>query len=238
MAVEVDDPECRLPLVVDPIGDSAQSLDTQAVDSGFSSSSPADRQSPSPKVRFGCQSESEDSRPEAQPMHARERPIAMESSEGKEHTREEQAFAYTQPLLGSVLSISDSAQPLPTSNSPPQSCTTSAGQAEAVDCALDLSANSTSFPRLPDGKPGATSYEAGQPSSGSVLSACTSTEAASVESILSTLKTQVTGLALESKLKVGQEQDAAHLIKHNKIAEPPNCGCVNRPCKQASSLNC
>lgn len=145
-------------------------------------------------------------------------------------------------------------------------------QKEIVDdCALDLSASSTSFPRRyeTDDNSGARSesehihsllplndiassaaaqralnFQIAVDSSDKATTDPSATQTmTSINNLIGALSAKITGSGaagetghLNPPAQVGepkpeQEQDAAHLIKHNKVAEPPNCGCVNRPCE-------
>lgn len=245
-------------------------MDTQAVDSGFSSSSPADRQSPSPKARFALPStDAEETRLDSGQSSTadaanKDSPDELSRTSNFDANRlpqNDQPFKYAQLYSGSsmsadstqltgngdgkTLAFSAHQQSLAT-DSVPQESSAPANQNSAEDCALDLSANSISFPRMFNSqvesggttdRPSLALDSSSLPQQQQMLLNSTQAGTQQMNNILSSLTAKVTGQGSNSineqtaKMESLQEQDASHLIKHNKIAEPPNCGCVNKPCE-------
>lgn len=298
-------------------------MDTQAVDSGFSSSSPADRQSPSPKVRLALESPDTD---EPQPLSCEPENAATKVTcpggtrddasrvssldDADDMAVDTQMFREAQSKSGCALpthasdphlgGISHATPAFPLQTSLPND--TSARQASvspanaqdaAEDFALDLSANSTSFPRLPSAQPDSITPSQVQDKVTASFGPHNPTSPAtpqqqpgrigysgfaqlphqpqglhqqqqlqliqqqhqlqhqlsqqqhqhpevvpSLNGIISSLTAQITGAPMvkphepEVKAEVKRKElDPAHLIKHNIVAEPPNCGCVNKTCE-------
>lgn len=284
-------------IIVNSGDTNSRSTDIQAADSGFSSSSPADRQSPSPKVWFPL-TLTEQTKAEPAELNITSLPGTNTTTSDIRSTIEPDTHigGSTAPITAPEANIDSNVghnvmdtsptninscpentrvttQVLDKPSREPAAFTDGAVTPIGVDGALDLSSNSTSFPRmhLPpemaiDQSTPQQSYN--NPSAGPTnpprllassvqtqqlfnqqmkvdafmptpldLHAPTKPTVSSLNNLLETLAAQVTGDASGShqseaaKRETNAEQDAANLVKLNKKAEPPNCGCTNRPCK-------
>lgn len=220
-------------------------MDSNAVDSGFSSSSPADRQSPSPQTRFDIpqvshieenanldppvSSETINIRPI---LHDTQKPGFPEAVSLPNQVDPAQNFSgLTRPHSLETPNIQTSTNSL--FSQPPKMAEASAvPETKLQNQHLQRDMNQLLPPNVNGGPMGSFHGQAypmhGPPTSGHMPESGPTQE---MNTLLSNLTAQMTGQTEVKTEGTPEPTDPAYLIKHNKVAVPQNCGCTNRECK-------
>lgn len=220
--------------------DTAHTLDSHnGVDSGFSSSSPADRQSPSPKVRFELPT------PEEEKLVNSAIESNMSQAAGMSGFLKSSGKSLTN--LSSLLSQTGEGDEVVAKPEDERMDTQDSSEKQIKQEVLDqsyeegLKRNSIQNVFQPANSMAADILNQSvtiQSSSAGDTATAASGEMTNIQSVLDSLTASITGqndMMTDDQIKQPtdplERYDPAYLLKHNKIAEPPNCGCVNRPCK-------
>ena len=235
-----------------------QTIDNHAVDSGFSSSSPADRQSPSPQTRFDIQpvsniEENANLDPPTSSETVNITPIlrntqnqdiikASSSPHGVDQAQNNSGVPDVHNLEPSFSQTSANN----IFNQPPkvlensmmqQAVPPHPGLSDEINHQMPIASNSGIVH---------SSYSQQAQAIQTSESAVNSSESGPTQAMsdfIKNLTAQVTGQssikkepAVEPTVETApgptvDPTDPAYIIKHNKVAVPPNCGCTNRECK-------
>jgi len=214
--------------------DVGQTIESQnsGVDSGFSSSSPADRQSPSPKIRFTLDENITQSESAPADDAIRVRNITEAEAEHlKSITSTHQDLSQLDKSAISGNSVS--------SNVTVKQEMVDNAYSQRSDLSIPSQNSTTQYSAT-------TSTHAYNPQPLNVMGASENQkdlqDHKNVKNVLDALAQQAmtkTETAVETN---GDEAppnaDAAFLLKHNKIAVPPSCNCNARPCEYVYGMQC